>query len=241
MSSKKPANWSWAGPVALMVGLLLGQAVIYAATGWRDGWQDPDLWRLKHRCFRHLPWTLAAAALVGGLLERFHQRWLNPGPSHALGGWPVGVAILRVFLHFPFYGFFVLIQFAGILILGAARILWRRVGKLPAKPRPADFPFLDSVALWMLLGPFQGQADEEGQVLTFALSPSTLAARVPWFLLLIALGLWAWTGAESEASGERVNAFLLSLPAAVWVGDFLLLAWLNRPCWMWRPSPGSHP
>lgn len=208
--------------MALALGLGLSQAVVYFSTGWRDGFMDPGLWSFKRHCFRWLPVTLALSALVGAGLEGLHRRWLGRSPGTPAGGWVPFLAALRAFFHFPFYGFIVLFQFLWMLI---------RAFLPPYKKGRAPFEegMMASTALWMMLGPFEGNPDEDGRKLTFSFRPVALLDRAfklfPWLLLV----LWVWVGAESEDSGERVEAFLLSLAGAVWLGDFLLLAWMSRP------------
>lgn len=218
----------------MVVGLLLAQAVIYLSTGWRDGYQNPGLWSLKRHYLRYLPWTLALAVGVGWWMEGFHRSWLEKEPGKPLVGWSVLVAVVRVFVLFPFFGFLILFQFLFLFLRGIGRAMLERVRKRPAPSLPEDLDFMRSTAFWVLLGPMTGMIDTEGRTLTFEIPPSELATRTlrlfPWLLLV----LWIWTGAESEDSGERVDPFWLSLAGMVWLGDFILLTWLNRPHWLRR-------
>lgn len=235
-----PANRpSLAGPLALMLGLLLAQGVIYLSTGWRDGFQDPGVWALKRHFLRLLPWTLALAAATGWVLEVVHGRWVGQPPGTPLAGWPWLPVLARLFLHFPFYGFIVLFQFMGILAGGLFRGLAAKArGQAPPAPAKdaVDGGFMDSTALWMMLGPLAGTKDTEGRTLSFGPIGAELIHRAPRLFPFLLLALWVWTGAEGEDSGERVNAFWLSLAGMVWLGDFLLLTWMHRPRWLIPPS-----
>ena len=231
---KPSIRHSWAGPLALMVGLLLAQVVVYASTGWRDGFSDGGLWSLKRLFLRTWPLTLALAAGTGWILEGFHGRWLEKQPGTSLSGWPLLLAVLRLFLHFPFYGFIFLLQLMVILGSSVVRALFSKDKDRVPKSHSAFSAFMDSTALWMLVGPMSGMTDSEGEKLTLSMNPSTLLLRAPWLFPCLLLVLWIWTGAEGEESGERVNAFWLSLAGMVWLGDFLLLAWMGRPKWL-RP------
>jgi hypothetical protein len=55
---------------------------------------------------------------------------------------------------------------------------------------------------------------------------------LPWLLAGIAI----WTGAEDEESGERVDPRLLSLAAAYWLGDYLIVAFQVAPALDPQPS-----
>jgi hypothetical protein len=145
----------------------------------------------------------------------------------------VPLALLRAFIHFPFYGFIVLIQFMGIFLGGLGQSLWGWLRKA-RKPSEPAMGFSDSTALWMMLGPLEGMKDDEGSRLSFNRITADLPIRALRLFPILLLALWIWTGAEGEDSGERVDPFWLSLAATWWLGDFFLVAWLHRPLWMRR-------
>lgn len=220
------SRFSPAGPLALILGLLAAQAVIYASTWWRDGALDPGVWALKRQALRALPATLPGAALVGVLLQEAHRAALA---SKVPGGWPILVALPRLFLHFPCYGFILLVQFIGQLGLGMLLGWLGRRRRAASGQAPPEVAFERSFVLWMLLGPMARLKDAEGRAIDFPVGPGEVflccLKLLPWVLGVV----WVWTGAVGEESGERVDPFLLSLAATVWVGDLLLLIWMHRP------------
>jgi len=212
------------GALSLGVGAVVACAVIYAATGGMDGFGDPEVWALKRRFLRRLPWLLAAALPLGCLLSRMHRAALDAAPGETRGGFWLLLAIPRIFLHFPFYGMILLFQVVWIVLRIAGRKLWARFA---GRPWP-----LDDVKGWMeeafllrfLVGSLvhlSGDADAERDTLNRGRTLETL--RFLGYLPILLAALALWTGATSEDSSERVDPWLLALAATVWLGDFLLV------------------
>lgn len=219
----------------MAVGVLLAAATIYLATGWMDGFGDPGVWALKRRLLRRLPWVLAAGALVGAGMGRFHEAWIHRQGQDRPPGKLFLVAVPRVFLHFPLYGFLLLIQLLGWLgfqfLVGLGR--WFRPG--PVGPIAKTWAFGNATALWFMLGPLGPHEDDEGNRLEFQ-SPTLYGARMARLFPFVLLAIWIWVGGTNEDTGDRVDPFLLSLAASYWIGDFLVLGW---KLWPGRRAWGS--
>jgi hypothetical protein len=216
---------------ALALGAVAACAVIYAATGWLDGF-GPEAWALKRRFLRRLPWLLLAAAPVGVLLTRMHRASLDPRPEAVRGGWWLLLAIPRIFLHFPFYGLILLFQVIWILLKLAAQKLWSRFAGRPGSSQALQAWLEEAFLLRFMVGSvvhLSGDADAERD--TFHQGRLRETLRFLGYLPILLAALFLWTGATGEDSGERVDPWLLALVATVWLGDFLLvfLLKLTRP------------
>jgi hypothetical protein len=127
------------------------------------------------------------------------------------------LAIPRTFAVFPCYGFVVLFQAVGWMILAGLGAAWRKLSRRGRNPPDLQARFGSATALQLMVGP-----------LAFA---EALAASPPWlgvfrmlrFLPVLIAVLWFWTFATSEDTGDRVDPRLLSLAASFWLGDFLVL------------------
>lgn len=191
--------------------------VIYAATTFLDGADDPSVWALERRFLRRLPWFAALMAGLGAGAGWFHQRCLS-SPAR-LPGKVVLLSVARAFFHFPLYGGMVLVHFICVLLGTAARAMWRRaIGASPPPEVDVGERISGSVPLLFVLAPFGGQNASRWRS-----GVRHLALWMKWWLPFVLLALWIWTGAVSEDTGERVDPIALSLAGAVWLGDYLLL------------------
>lgn len=208
-----------------MLGLLLAMAAVWLGTGWLDGFDYRHTNRLGRRFLRALPWALPLAALGGALLYVYF-RWAI-AETHK--GWVLLIAVIRAFALFPLLGFAVLMAMLFAFAAAIPLALWR---KLPGRRPGGDengplMARLMGVPIWIMTLPFtllkiESQGDLE---IPARVSPSRLIRWLPFFFLLLLFG----PGAESEASGERIDPNWLAALAAYWLADCLIVTGYVAP------------
>lgn len=205
-----------------MLGLLLALTAVWLGTGWLDGFDYRHTNRLGRRFLRALPWALPLAALGGALLYTYF-RWAI-AETHK--GWVLFIAVIRAFALFPLLGFAILM---AMLFAIAAAIPLGLYRKFTRKPAAADslMARLMGVPIWIMTLPFTLLGIEsEGDIeIPARVSPSRLLNWLPFFFLLLLVG----PGAESEASGERIDPNWLAAFAAYWLADCLIVTGYVAP------------
>lgn len=216
-----------------VAGSLLAMLAVYAGTGLHDGFGDWDLHRLGRRFRRALPWTLPLAAAGGILLRAFYARVLQPGVSAACVLW----ALVRIFIHFPFFGMLALLAVIWGFILAVWQHIMIRWGRDAAAAADSESIFLRwlGAPLWIILMPLTAAKLPMESDLEL---PQTISRRrlLRWSPAVLAL-LLLYTGAVSEETGERIDPYWLAAFASFWLADYLMVALRVAPVLRARRAP----
>lgn len=213
----------WTSAALGAAGVLLAYAAIYAGTGVHDGFGDWDLHRTGRRLRRLSFWLVPAAAVAAPFLRDSYHRMLEGRPR----GWDILHAAARLFLHFGLWGMSVLLALTFRLCLFGLKRLAARLRLYGGEAKPFS-PSWFAVPIWFIAFPFPllgaPITDEDGGEVELP-TPDRLSARrllrwLPWLLA----GMWFWTGAVSEDTGERVDPRWLFAAASYWFADFLIVA-----------------
>lgn len=204
-------------------GVLLAFAALYAATGVHDGFGDWDLHRMGRHLRRMMVWLVPAAAIAGPfILDSYHRMLVKRARR-----WEDLHAIARPILHFGLWAMSILLAVMLQLFLFAVNRIAARVGLKAGLAEPFSPSWL-ATPIWFFGFPFAfrgvDMTNEDGKrlKLPFAglLSPRRFLRWLPWLMA----GIWFWTGAVSEDTGERVDSRWLFVAASYWFADFLIVA-----------------
>lgn len=204
-------------------GVLLAFAALYAGTGVHDGFGDWDLHRTARRLRRMLIWLIPAAAVAGPVLRDSYHRFVERRP----GPWDYLHAVARLLAHLMLWVMSILL--AGVLRLMLLPLKWlaRRLGLYAGALNPFPSSWF-ATPVWFFAFPFAVEGgtipNDEGEPVEI-LSPDRLSTRrillwLPWLMT----GIWFWTGAVDEDSGERIDPRWLFAAASYWFADFLIVA-----------------
>lgn len=235
MRNSSLASGAWRAGVRsaglAMSGLLLAMVAVYVGTGWLDGFDDWGLHRIGRRLVRSLPWALPIAALAGVAIHGYFRTTIGgegraEAGKAATGGLKamlVLLAVVRAFALFPLLGFAILLAvIAGIVVAVPLAAVRQLTGKTLLEGADSLSTRLTIVPLWVLTLPFTLlRMESEGDIEM----PARVAARrllswLPFVILLVVV----WAGAESDATGERVDPYWLAACAAYWLADYLIVA-----------------
>lgn len=210
-----------------MAGLLLAMAAVLVGTGWLDGFHDWGLHRIGRRLVRSLPWALPVGALAGVAIHGYFRAAIGgEGQGEAKGGLKallVLLAVARAFALFPLLGFAILLAvIAGIVVAVPLAAIRQLSGKTLLDGSDSLSTRLMIVPLWAMTLPFTLlRMESEGDIeIPARVAARRLLAWLPFVLLLVVV----WAGAESEATGERVDPYWLSGVSAYWLADYLIVA-----------------
>jgi hypothetical protein len=208
-----------------MAGLLLAMLATWLGTGWLDGFDYRGTDKLGRRFLRALPWALPLAAVAGLLLYAYFRAAIDERHK----GWVLLLAIIRAFALFPLLGFAMLFGVIFSFVVAIPFGIFRKLRRREQGAEEGDNLLQRAlvVPLWIMTLPFTLlKLESEGDIdIPARISRSRLINWLPLFFLMLLAG----PGFESEETGNPVDPNWLTVLAAYWLADLLIVTGYVAP------------
>jgi hypothetical protein len=207
-----------AGRIFVVAAVLAAVGVV-AGTAWHDGLFSGATEVVARRLLKQSWWRLPGALLLGVLVHHFYRDLLDPERAQRHQARVSVVAVVRLFVHFAFFGCLVLF---GFMFGGAAMAVNALRGRKTPEGHTTPVERWAGVPLWFLILPFVVMGTKMDGDMTLPATVPQKALLRQWLLAMVPI-LMMWSGATDEG-GDRTDPAWIAAFATYWLGDWLYVA-----------------